>query len=1525
MANNDLKLLVQTTIDTSPRAVASLNEQIKQLSGKLSGVQIKVNIVPTTDSSSQAKKEPDFLQTMFQSIQEQAKKKIGELEKFVDESVKKKINPPKDKETSESNDSAKKLNEQAENTEKLSQNMTKASVASSLLKAGLAGLASGGIGVVFSLASFGVEKLIGHFANASAAAKELDRKLKDTYTTQIDFIAKLNDLNTQYNSLSTMNGLSGSQLDQLNKVRQDLSSAMPQIISYYDAEGNAVYANAQQVSKLVDEYRALNTERAKAISEQLSKNIKDDTSQLPSLSKKKNNLQDELNNSKAKEEAITYIKNFKEQNILDNLDIDKNRQKMEELHQGVINIFKFNKSDFNETAFTAEYWHTGNLAKAIEIAKNEKGKIQSELINTENEIKKHQSNIINGFKTTNQALLGEYKISDKNVTLFFNNFATKFVESNQFTKKNQEELINKYRNYSDQIMQLQNSGKIDLSKLYDRSNVENMKKVFEESKIPTEALQALIVSMDNVAPPTNVLGTSLQKLTGIYKSSEDAIAPLNRLIAEQKNGQTLTAEATADLIAQYPELSSAIKTTSMGYQIEISALEGIKELKIKKAITDLESEKRMTVATLANSLSRVTAYGIELSNIKNVQDAKSKLAQINEKEKQNEKESNKPSIGKMFNVFDFGGGYAANAKKQANEGKKALKEYIDYVEESERQTDLLNKLLNDPNLGNPVKSNNSGNQSIQLRDALELRDTIHEQITAINERNEINKQSLAIQEKRIAYAEKEKDYNKAVEEGTALIKLQQDAIKDLGKSNQELSSNADALKNSDENSKLNASGKSNNDFFDSWFDINGQQSKAFVDYYNSFAERSIQIRDDTSLSIEQRNEMIEALDNERKQAENLFNQLSQLKEAYKSNVNEQTRLNDAMEVSKQKIASIIDEKYKFSKQWIQDQKEQGKLSLTDEWAAWNRIINNHQDKEGDSDEVRAANAAMRKEAQKEAKRVSWEITQDNVNQSVNQVKQYDDLLAASKSRTNLLDKNDADYSRKYSEELVNQKHILEEKLQAEKRHQEVIEQQMNTVGLTKEQWEGLNSQLKQSVTAQIGVAVEIQNTNQALVDQQNKIADEVIAIYKDMYEKEKQVALDAHDKQLKLLDDQLKKYNEFANAKLKALDEQSSEEDYADQLDKMTKQRDKTVNEINKHKLDTSYEGKARVAELTKQLGEQNEEIEKFQLDRRRTVQKQAIQNEMEEYAKRNEYEKEQEEKKKNDIEKIYNDKLNDERHFADIRQKILKGNIADIEKDFGEFKKFALDHSGEIGDSISNNIIDKINKITPELKTAKDTIGPELTAMSTNIQGTLIKSVDDLIAKLKSIDTITFDHVKQAMEGIAGGNNAAQEDYYQAKNETEKTTIARMKENANKWNETKDLNVKRDLEEKNYTAGYGMGAHLVASEGRWYKDDLPLFDSGGYTGDFSGGRLAVLHEKELVLNKFDTSNILKAVDITRDFITNMKNFDFAKLIAKPVQQLGTTIEHLQVTITGQFGDRNAGERVGLGLINTLKAKGVNL
>jgi hypothetical protein len=51
-------------------------------------------------------------------------------------------------------------------------------------------------------------------------------------------------------------------------------------------------------------------------------------------------------------------------------------------------------------------------------------------------------------------------------------------------------------------------------------------------------------------------------------------------------------------------------------------------------------------------------------------------------------------------------------------------------------------------------------------------------------------------------------------------------------------------------------------------------------------------------------------------------------------------------------------------------------------------------------------------------------------------------------------------------------------------------------------------------------------------------------------------------------------------------------------------------------------------------------------------------------------------------------------------------------------------------------------------------------------------------------------------------------------------------------------------------------------------------FKTGGYTGSWGPeGRLAVLHQKELVLNAADTQNILDTVQIVRNTIDDLRRF----------------------------------------------------
>ena len=56
-------------------------------------------------------------------------------------------------------------------------------------------------------------------------------------------------------------------------------------------------------------------------------------------------------------------------------------------------------------------------------------------------------------------------------------------------------------------------------------------------------------------------------------------------------------------------------------------------------------------------------------------------------------------------------------------------------------------------------------------------------------------------------------------------------------------------------------------------------------------------------------------------------------------------------------------------------------------------------------------------------------------------------------------------------------------------------------------------------------------------------------------------------------------------------------------------------------------------------------------------------------------------------------------------------------------------------------------------------------------------------------------------------------------------------------------------------------------------------FDSGGYTGEWgTEGRLAMLHQKELVLNAQDTKNMLDSVEVLRGIVANLGGNISAKL-----------------------------------------------
>lgn len=123
--------------------------------------------------------------------------------------------------------------------------------------------------------------------------------------------------------------------------------------------------------------------------------------------------------------------------------------------------------------------------------------------------------------------------------------------------------------------------------------------------------------------------------------------------------------------------------------------------------------------------------------------------------------------------------------------------------------------------------------------------------------------------------------------------------------------------------------------------------------------------------------------------------------------------------------------------------------------------------------------------------------------------------------------------------------------------------------------------------------------------------------------------------------------------------------------------------------------------------------------------------------------------------------------------------------------------------------------------------------------------------------------------------------------------------------------------------SGYGdYNVHLETLNGGhlgWVKESQ-LFDTGGYTGAWGpGGKAAILHEKELVLNAQDTQNMLAAVSVVRGLVEMLKGstFNLNNMSQRGFASngIGNNVEQ-RVEITAEFPNVRSAADIETALLN---------
>ena len=309
---------------------------------------------------------------------------------------------------------------------------------------------------------------------------------------------------------------------------------------------------------------------------------------------------------------------------------------------------------------------------------------------------------------------------------------------------------------------------------------------------------------------------------------------------------------------------------------------------------------------------------------------------------------------------------------------------------------------------------------------------------------------------------------------------------------------------------------------------------------------------------------------------------------------------------------------------------------------------------------------------------------------------------------------------KYAEKQNEIAGIYEYQIQVSKLRLAQLKAEENTVKQFPELYKSWKEQVSELEETQKQLNQTLFETQKDLLDSHENAINDLIENYKEYYESRQDLELEAieeiidkeeelHDKRLDQFEEEFKAYEDNINKQLEALDKAEAEKNYQKNLQTGQKSRQDILNTIGLVSLDSSVEGKARLRQLQDELKTITEEIAEMQNQKQLDGRRKALEDQLNARAKENEklaesedkrYETEMEklEKHQESVERKWENLINNERKFAQMREDLLAGNVSEMSEVIDSFVKLITESSIEMGESISQNLIDNFINARKEL-----------------------------------------------------------------------------------------------------------------------------------------------------------------------------------------------------------------------------------
>ncbi|MBX4147499.1 transglycosylase SLT domain-containing protein [Paenibacillus lautus] len=575
-----------------------------------------------------------------------------------------------------------------------------------------------------------------------------------------------------------------------------------------------------------------------------------------------------------------------------------------------------------------------------------------------------------------------------------------------------------------------------------------------------------------------------------------------------------------------------------------------------------------------------------------------------------------------------------------------------------------------------------------------------------------------------------------------------------------------------------------------------------------------------------------------------------------------------------------------------------------------KLVKDKQITSGEFDKLMEQNSLQWLEIQEQKQQKTFALFSSSLNEIDEQIQAYGDKIAFSNAKLSSMTEG----TEKYNKELLSQIPMLKEQQRLAAKEADLIREQLKKEKLTIAQKKELSERLNQLSTDWWDYQAAIKDVNETIRQERESAADKIIDNYKRMLEKEKELALKAyqeqtdaenkrHEQRVDNLNKELKLFEDVIAAQLESLDRQYSEDDYNTELNNKLKEQQKLQDDINKLALDDSIEGRARKKELEDQLSAKEDEIFKFRQDRERELRKQNLNDQLE--AKRDQLEQEKKaednshehnigniENEKKAKEQFYNDILENEKYFYEMKQNlmsedasIVEGQLNQIKGRYSEFFDFLKQQAFETSQAFEN---------------------------------------------LNYGFTNDFENVSNFPPSSSGETNSQKNDAWQKylsnKQQAESMTREVIQMQREKKPDSKAIQQKQNQINSLRSQNDAFRAQFGFPDGSYdqIKNIVMSAKTGGMTPAWgSEGKFLLAHEKELILNKTDTANIITAVDITRGLVSKVKNI--ATNLIKPQSQSPAMAGYGNIYMDIHI-DRLTGDETGANnFFTTIKTKLSNL